>query len=958
MNSRWLLTGAVALAASAASASWLVAAPTTPQPTKNRSLAQNPAATDEVWVVNKDNDAVVVMNRKTGAVLATVSLGTSPRNIAFNASGSKAYITNQRGNVALDKTILEFTGTEIQGSVSVVDTATRQVVQTITSGIGTEPFGIALAPNGKYLLVTNYRSDSLSVIDPATDTVVASFQYDTNLDFPPVGKTYADLDTNNDFLADFEGPRAIAIKSTSDRAYVTHERSGFVSVISLSLNGSGVPTGMSLVKGINLNKYAFDNFNNPTPVTVALSQGTSKFLDDIAITPDGTKAWVPHVLHNVNHDVNMGFQPGDFANRVYPAVSIVDLTTETFEFGPGQTDASDRLEFSWTVPALPTETVHYGLTTGQVFRREATLRATTLPALGSTYSLQIEHGRPGMPFEVYVGRQEDATPSMLGTVALILPSGTLATGNLGPSGIGTVNLAIPNLSGITGLSLYFQAKVGDGVVTPLQFTNAARAILGPASGAIPASTLPVRLGHPSRVEFSGDGSRAMVLSRGSEDITVFDASGAKPQWMEITPRRDSTPSPTQLDKNHTPFDPARVVGDKPTGMLVVDENSLNDSAGLLVNNETSRDLGILKVSYSTGVVGNPSGTLHSYIAPGSDLFTQPEIVGEEIFADASRSQTTGDFNNSCESCHFEGGEDGSVWARPNGPRSTIAMYGGIRRTGLLLWKAGRVNVGETGPMFGGENGGTGAFTDAEQEGLIAYAEKLPVPLNPNIVNGQLSADAKFGRDLFFGIDDTGLNPTFRNSNCASCHVTQFPSGDPGWFTNDQIKILDPNFDQAHQDPCIVLRDSIMGESMQNVNSGVNLFDTGGLIVDRNGDGISDVESYTPMNADADGSFTRDDPNSVLCDSLINPGTPQVFGREDAKFNVPTKMGVLFTGPYFHDHAVRDIRSMIDPLSQPFPVLNKLRNTQHDLRGTNVQQFLSSTNVDDDINAMIKFVRSL
>ena len=36
-------------------------------------------------------------------------------------------------------------------------------------------------------------------------------------------------------------------------------------------------------------------------------------------------------------------------------------------------------------------------------------------------------------------------------------------------------------------------------------------------------------------------------------------------------------------------------------------------------------------------------------------------LGLEIFEDASRAQTTGQFNNSCASCHFEGGEDGNVW---------------------------------------------------------------------------------------------------------------------------------------------------------------------------------------------------------------------------------------------------------------------------------------------------------
>ncbi|HKE00923.1 MAG TPA: YncE family protein, partial [Planctomycetota bacterium] len=293
------LFGLALVTATVATASLLVAgSPDTGGPVKNRSLGLRPGSS-EVWLANKDNDAVVVMDRTTGAVLNTVAVGVSPRNVAFNSTGSKVYVTNQRGDVALDKTFLEYTHSEKLGSVSVIDAATKAVIKTITTGIGVEPFGIALAPNGKYLLVTNFRSSSLSVIDPATDNVVATFQYDANLNFVPAGKTMADLDSNGDFIADLDGPRGIAIRAASDRAYITHLKSGFVSVVSLALNGSGVPTSLSLAKRIDLNRYPYDNFANPVKITAALSQGTPKFLEDITITPDGTKAYVPHVLHNV-----------------------------------------------------------------------------------------------------------------------------------------------------------------------------------------------------------------------------------------------------------------------------------------------------------------------------------------------------------------------------------------------------------------------------------------------------------------------------------------------------------------------------------------------------------------------------------------------------------------------------------------------------------------------------------
>lgn len=960
MKSRWLIPGLLILATTA---SYLVAAaPTVPAPAKNRSLAINPAAKNEVWVVNEDNDAVTVQHRVTGASLATIAVGTSPRNVAFNSTGSKAYVTNERGNVALDKTFLEYNHSEILGSVSVIDTATRVVINTITAGIGVEPVGIALAPNGKYLLVTNFRSSSLSVIDPTSDTVVASLPFAANLNFLPAGVTLADVDANGDFLADLEGPSGIAIKSTSDRAYITHMKTGYVSVISLALNGSGVPTSLSLAKRINLNKYPFDSFANPVKITEAKSRGTSKFLEDITISPDGTRAWVAHVLHNVNHDVNVPFAAGDFANRVYPAVSILDLTTETFQFGDAApADASDRLEWSWSVPLLPTGSVNYGVPTGvSSDRRAATVRAITEPVLGTTYTLRIEHGDPFDHAELYIGRAE--LNSDLPGIGKVLVDNAIQvwSGTLDATGAAQFDLPLVNIPALAGISAYFQGFIGNGTATsPIVLTNGVRTVLGTASGTVPARTIGHRIGHPSRVEFSGSGSRALVLSRGSEDVMMFDLTGPSPRFMQIFPRRDDTPSASQLDKNHTPFAMNRLIGDKPTGMLLTDESPLTEQAKLLVNNEGSRDLSLLVANYATGVLDAPSGSLVKVVAPGADKFTLGARIGGEIFADASRAQTTGNFNNSCESCHFRGGDDGSVWTRGNGPRSTIAMYGGIRRTGALLWKANRLNLGETGPMFGGENGGHGLFTDAEQEGLIEFAEKLPVPLNPNLVNADLSAQAKLGRDLFLGENGTGTNPFLLHANCASCHSTALPTGAPAWFTNDQFKMIDPTQDMAHQDPCLVLKESLLGEAIQDVNSGVNLVDDFGvLIVDRNLDGISDLESYTPMNPDTSGDFTRDDPNSVLCDDPGNPGFPLVFNRAASKFDVPTKMGVLFTGPYFHDHAVMSLRTTVDPALQVFPKLDKLLNTQHDVRGQNVQSFLSSGNIQADLDAILAFIQSL
>lgn len=47
-------------------------------------------------------------------------------------------------------------------------------------------------------------------------------------------------------------------------------------------------------------------------------QGKPRLLDNIAISPDGRQAWLPHVLWSFGHD----FQ---FQSTVFPTVSLLDL---------------------------------------------------------------------------------------------------------------------------------------------------------------------------------------------------------------------------------------------------------------------------------------------------------------------------------------------------------------------------------------------------------------------------------------------------------------------------------------------------------------------------------------------------------------------------------------------------------------------------------------------------------
>ncbi|MEM7307084.1 MAG: beta-propeller fold lactonase family protein [Planctomycetota bacterium] len=951
----------------------LGSAPLLAQHSQVSSVVVNPAASNEVWVCNRGNNSVSVIDTTLGAATHEIEVGVWPRTLAFSPDGTQVYVANQRGNVPVDVNfVTPFTGAEIRGTVSVIDVATKAVTDTLTD-VGTEPYGLAFSPNGKYFALTSMRSATLRLFDAVNDTLLETLEYPRSLNIIPVG-TVTDVDSDLDMVPDLAEPRAFVIRDDSARIYVTHLTSGFVSTVDVQLSGMGMPTGVSLASRIDLNDYDVHPILNPIDVQTVESQGFPRFADDIALSPDGTLAIVPHVLHNTNHDVNHDFAgeiDGDFANRVYPALTVLDAALDSY----GQVgDNSARLHHEYSDPVVPAEYVPYGGQGATSASGIYTLGGVKVPLIGGTLDLAVTGTDPTDVVLLYFG-----TP-----VTFPLPGlGTLY--NLGNFGIfpmtpsGTFFNPIQNNPIWDGLSLHFQAVVTDGVTgEPKGLTNGLEVVLGLED--LGVGDLGYRAGQPGRVLYNPAGDRALMLNRGSEDIFLYRVVGPLMELHTAFPERHDF-------VERAAFDATTPLGDLPLGMAMVDDPTTgNDDALVYVVNETSRTLSTLRVDWTTYVITQEAAQIPTLL--GADKMTLSERSGQELFEDASRAQTAGLFNNSCGSCHFEGGADANVWQRPAGPRSTMPMFGGTLATGLLLWKGTRLNLGETGPMFGGENGGHGILTDSEQQALIDYHEIIPVPLNPNLdpVTGAYSANAALGEDLFFGNNSTGLNPTMRHAGCFSCHPDKDSTGlEARGYTAD---FLDPTltadpFGLETLDPlCISLQENIVALNIRNVNSGVNvdLDNDGSPDVDRNLDGWSDLESYTPLNADADDDFMRDDPNGWLCPEGGLEGNPlRTFFRAPDLFSIPTKLGVFSTGPYFHDHSVVSLRTVLDPAAQQsdpvfghpsYPALQKFFNEFHDIRGhedfvpgaskvqVTLQTLASGSTFDADIQALLEYISSL
>lgn len=944
------------------------------------AVAVQPGNSNRVWTVNRDNNSVAVVDVGTSTLIAEIPVGNWPRSLAFNAAGTKVFVANQRGNIALDAN--EVTGFPIgamPGSVSVIDVSGLNV-QTTLSQVGTEPYGVAVAPNGKWFAVTAMRSGTITLYDATSFTQLASHQYLRNLSDIPAPFTMADVDEDRDGIADTSDPRGFTIRADSSRIYVTHFRSPYVSMLDVNMNRFGVPQSMTYTGKFTTNEYAFDPILNPVPVQTLQSQGHPRFLEDIALSPDGTRALIPHVLHNVNHDVNHSFGPllaGDFANRVYPAITMVDTVRNSFA---AVGDTSRRLHHELSDSLEPAEYVPFGNSKVTSLGDVISIGGVGVPTMGGSMTVVLDGIQLGDTAILAIGQRELNMPAGAAGTRYVMPRQTrVFVGN-------TVTIPIPNIPSYDGLVMVAQALVtrpgGEQA-----FSNGVRIVVHPTG--FGQNKMGYRAGQPSRALYNAAGNRALILNRGSEDVFLYKVNGSDMELMTVFP-------PRFRFAERAPLDTTTPIGDTPMGMaLVPDLNTIDDDAHLYLINETTRTLSVLRVNWTTGQISKERNQIPTHSGP--DALSLSARQGWELFEDSSRPQTAGNFNNSCGSCHFEGGDDGNVWQRPAGPRSTMPMFGGTLGTGLVLWKGVRLNLGETGPMFGGENGGNGIIDDNGQAALNAMHESIPTPLNPNRdpVTYGLTQSAQLGRDLFLGLNDTGMNPTLRHAGCAACHkveeLNQFPG--PRLFTAD---FLDPTLSSgdnllSYNPNCSSLRENIVSVNIRNVQTAANVdADNDGFPdPDRNSDGYNDIETYAIMNADGADDFHRDDANSYdcPCDPMLgeqncDPLTStRFFTRRPEVFSIPSKLGLFASGPFFHDHAAHSLRTLLDqdaqalslvygspayPGQTPFAGLQKLFNDVHDIRGheqfvqgaSKVQLTLQSTNADADIEALLAYIQSL
>jgi len=126
-----------------------------------------------VFVAERDDDSVALVDVRAQRVRARVRVGSHPFALLFDASCQRLYALNVQSD-----------------DVSVIDTHDPSRLEVIaTIKVGKAPYGAALTADGALLYVTNQHDDSVSVIDASQLKLLRTL---TGFDYPEGVAAHAD----------------------------------------------------------------------------------------------------------------------------------------------------------------------------------------------------------------------------------------------------------------------------------------------------------------------------------------------------------------------------------------------------------------------------------------------------------------------------------------------------------------------------------------------------------------------------------------------------------------------------------------------------------------------------------------------------------------------------------------------------------------------------------------------
>jgi gliding motility-associated-like protein len=288
----------------AASQTVTVAATVNALPALNKVSPQAVSSGTNTTVVNFTGTANTTTwtNDMPGIGLAAYGSGNIPSFSAVNTGSSPvtatiivtprpsdfAYISNTHSN-----------------SVSVINTATNTLVATVP--VGSQPQGVAVSPDNGYVYIANSTANTVSVINTATNTVTATI---------PVGQS----------------PQAVSVSYDGSQVYVCNIFDGSVSVIASASNMvTATITGFIQPYALAASPVSHILFVANVSGTVSVVNTSSNTIQQainvgqdpyqIIVSPDGSRVYVTNFSSNTVSVIN---------TATYSVVNTIDVGS-----GPG-----------------------------------------------------------------------------------------------------------------------------------------------------------------------------------------------------------------------------------------------------------------------------------------------------------------------------------------------------------------------------------------------------------------------------------------------------------------------------------------------------------------------------------------------------------------------------------------------------------------------------------------------
>ena len=295
-----------------------------------------------LYVANSSSGTISSYNRENlSQSPSSIPVGELPVDVVASPTAPIAYVSNYCG-----ETQNCLNSTSRQSTISVVDTTTNQVTDTIDVGQGTIGLSLAISPNGSRLYAMNTESGNISVIDTSSDSVIGTISTCSHPIWgvvSPDGNSlyvscnpssssqtidYIDVvhDPSNPTAAtssqitssSIDNPIGLAVSPDGSTLYVANHGSDTVAAINTTSDAVSVVTVgenplMIALSPNGANAYVTDSASNEISVidtsnmTTTANIPVGTYPEGIALSPSGKTAYV--------------------ANLESGSVSVIDLST-------------------------------------------------------------------------------------------------------------------------------------------------------------------------------------------------------------------------------------------------------------------------------------------------------------------------------------------------------------------------------------------------------------------------------------------------------------------------------------------------------------------------------------------------------------------------------------------------------------------------------------------------------